>query len=181
MLSTIEQFSEAGKSHCLARLAMFNTLTQAAFNGMTELVELNLGVTKASLAESTAFAQQLLSAKDSEEFCSLTAAHPQATGEKMFSYGQRMATIASAMQAEFSKAIQAGNAEIQRNALALTEEVFKKTPDASDSAVSLVKSVIDNTTAGFELLNQGTQQIFGVLNSHPAATVKQVPKVSKAA
>lgn len=178
MLSTIEQFSEAGKSNCLARLAMFNTLTQAAFDGMTELVELNLSMTKASVAESTVFVQQLLSAKDTEQFCSLTAAHPQATAEKMLAYGQRLASIASAMQAEFSKATQASNTEIQRNAMALAEEVFKKTPDASDSAVSLVQSAIGNATAGFELLTKGTQQAFGVLNGHQASTAKQVSKVA---
>lgn len=181
MLSTIEQFSDASKSNCLARLTMFNTLAQVAFNGVTEMVELNLGMAKASVAESTVFAQQLLSAKDAEEFCSLTAAHPQAIGEKMLSYGQRLASIGSAMQAEFSKTIQATTAETQRSAMVLAEEVFKKTPEASDSAVSLVKSVIGNATAGFELLNKGTQQAFGVLNSHPAATAKQAPKVSKAA
>jgi hypothetical protein len=51
--------------------------------------------------------------------------------------------------------------------MALADKVFKKTPLASDSAVSLVKSVLGNAAAGFDLLNQGTQ---GVLNSHPATT-----------
>lgn len=178
MLSTIEQFSATSKASYLARLAIFNTLTQTAFDSVTKLVELNLSVAKASLAESTAFTQQLLSAKDPQEFSGLiTAAHP--TGEKVLSYGYQVASIASATQAEFNETTQATITETHHNVMALVEEVFKKAPAGSEPAVSLVKSAIDNASAGVELLNKGTQQAFGVLERHLTTTANQASQAAE--
>ena len=179
MLSTIEQFSATSKSNYLARLAMFNTLTQTAFDSVTKLVELNLSVAKASLAESTAFTQQLLSAKDPQEFSGLIAAHAQPSGEKVFSYGYQVASIVSATQAEFNETAQATITETHRNVMALVEEAFKKAPAGSEPAVSLVKSAIDNASAGVELLSKGTQQAFGVLERHLTTTANQAPQAAE--
>lgn len=171
LLSTIEQFSASSKSNCEARLAMFTALNQTAFDGVTKLVELNLGVMKASLAESTLLSQQLFSAKDPQEFFSLTAAYAQPAGDKMLSYGQRLASIASAAQAEFSQATQATTTEAHSNVMAIVDEVLKKAPAGSEPAVSLVKSAIDHAAAGLGLLHKGTQQAFG-------AAAKQTSKAA---
>lgn len=176
MLSIIEQFSAASKSNCQARLDMFTALTQTAFDGVTKLVELNLNVVKASLAESAVLNQQLFSAKDPQEFFNLTATHAQPVGEKMLSYGHRVASIASATQAEFSKATQATAAETQQNVMALAEEFFKKAPAGSEPVVLLAKSAIGNAATGLELLSKGAQQAFGALNGRTAATGTQASK-----
>lgn len=179
MLSIFEQFSAASKSNCQARLAMFAALNQTAFESTSQLLELNLGVLKASLAESASLNQQLFSAKDPQEFFNLTASYAQPAGEKMISYGHRVAAIFSATQAEFGKAIQATNTETRHNVMALVDEVLKKAPAGSEPAVSLVKSAIGNATAGMELLNKGTQQAFGVVNAQPpVTTAKPVSKVA---
>ena len=179
MLSIIEQLSATSKSNYEARLAMFAALNQTAFDSVAELVELNLGVLKASLAESADLNQQLFSAKDPQEFFSLAATRAEPAGERMFSYGQRVATIASAAQAEIGKAVQATVKETQHNAMALVDEVLKKAPAGSEPAVSLVKSAIGNATASMELLSKGTQQAFGVVNAHKSATAAK--PASKAA
>lgn len=128
MLSIIQQFSATSKANGEARLAMLNTLTQSAFDSVAKLIELNVGVVKASLAESTVFTQQLLSAKDTQEFCSVAAAHARPASEKALAYGRHVAGIASATQAEFSKAAQATLTETQRNVTVLVEEALKKAP-----------------------------------------------------
>lgn len=157
---------------------MFSALNQAAFDSVTKLVELNLGVVKASLAESATLNQQFFCAKDPQEFFSLTAIHAQPVGEKMLSYGQRVAGIASATQAEFSKAIQATTTETQHNVMALVDEVFRKAPAGTEQTVSLVKSAIGNATAGLGLLAKGTQQAFGVVNGHQPTAAKQGSKAA---
>lgn len=152
---------------------MFTALNQAAFDSVGKLVELNLDVLKASLAESAALNQQLFSAKDPQEFFGVTATRAEPVGERMFSYGQRAATIASAAQAEIGKAVQATVAETQHNAMAFVDEVLKKAPAGAEPAVTLVKSVLGNATAGMALLSKGTQQAFGVVDAHqPAAAAK---------
>ena len=180
MLATIEQFSASSKADSRNRLDMFNTLTQSAFDSVTKLAELNLGVVKASLAESTVLTQQFLSVKDPQELFSLTAAHlAQQTPEKAISYGRQAASIASAMQDEFSKTTQAAMTESHRNAMAVIEEAFKKVPAGSEPAASLVKSVIDNTAAGIALFTKGTQQAVGMLEGHLTNTANQASQAVK--
>ena len=180
MLSTIEQFSATSKADSRNRLDMLNTLTQSAFDSVTKLAELNLGVVKASLAGSTVLMQQFLSIKDPQELFSLTTAHlARQTPEKAISYGRQAASIASAMQDEFSKTTQAALAESHRNVVAAVEEAFKKVPAGSEPAASLVKSAFDNAAAGIELLTKGTQQAVGVLENHLANTVNQASQAVK--
>jgi len=158
---------------------MFNTLNQVAFDSVTKLIELNLSAVKASLAESTVFAQQLLSAKDPQEFFSLTAAHARPTGEKALSYGRHVASVATATQAEFNKTAQATITETHRNVTVFVEDVFKKAPAGAERAVSLVKSAIGHANAGVELLTKGTQQAVEVLDEQLTTAANQVLPVSE--
>ena len=173
MLSIIEQFSATSKANSEARLAMFNTLSQVAFDSATKLVELNLSAAKASLAESTVLTQQLLSAKDPQEFFSLTAAHARPIGEKALSYGRHVASVATATQAEFNKATQATITETHGNLTALVDEVLKKAPAGAERAVSLVKSAISHANAGVGLLAKGSQQAVEVLDEHLTTAANQ--------
>lgn len=158
---------------------MFAALNQTAFDSAGALVELNLGVLKASLAESAEFNKQLFSAKDPQELFSLAATRAEPSGERLFSYGQRAATVAFAAQAEIGKAVQATVKETQHNVMALVDEVLKKAPAGAAPAVTLVKSAIGNAAAGMELLSKGTQQAFGAVNGHqPAAAAKPASKAA---
>src|SRR3990167_4193659 len=77
MFTIPEQFSNATKTHFEAQLAMMTALTNKAFESVEKIVDLNMSAVKASLEESTAAARQILTAKDPQEFFSLTAAQNQ--------------------------------------------------------------------------------------------------------
>ena len=102
MFTAPEQFSAATKANFDAQLAMMTALTGKVFEGVEKFIELNMTVVKTSIEESTATAKQLLSAKDPQEFFSLSTSQVQPTAEKALAYGRHLATITSSAQAEFS-------------------------------------------------------------------------------
>jgi phasin family protein len=183
MFTIPEQFSVASKANFEAQLALLAALTSKTFEGVEKIVDLNLNVAKASLEESSAAAKQFLSAKDAQEWLSLATAQAQPNAEKALAYGRHLATIASGVQAEFSKAAEAQIAETSRKVLELVEEVTKNAPAGSENAVALVKSAIGNANAGYEQLTKTTKQAVEALEANLNTAVSQFaqPAAAKAA
>jgi phasin family protein len=173
MFSIPEQFSAATKTQIESQLAMFTALTNKAFEGVEKIVDLNMNVIKASLEESTAAAQQIMAAKDPQEFLSLTTAQTQPNAEKAIAYGRHLASIASSTQAEFTKAAEAQIADTNRKVLALVEEVSKNAPAGSENAVAMIKSAIGNANAGYEQLTKTTKQAVETLEGNLNNAVSQ--------
>jgi phasin family protein len=166
MFSFQEKFAEATKAHFEAQLALLNTLTAKTFEGVEKVIELNLNAAKASLEESSEATKQLLSAKDPQEFLTLSAAQAKPNAEKAAAYGRHLASIASGTQAEYTRAAEAQVAETSRRINALIEEVSKNAPPGSESAISILKSVISNANAGYEQLTKNTKQAVETLEAN---------------
>lgn len=185
MFAIPEQFSAASKAGIEAQLALLSNLTNKTFESMEKVVELNLDVAKSSLEESSAAARQLLAAKDPQEWLSVAAAQAQPNAEKAMAYGRNLASIASGVHAEFSKAAEAQIAETSRKMLELVEEVTKNAPAGSENAVALLKSAIGNANAGYEQLTKTTKQAVETLEANLNSAVTQfaqpAAKAAKAA
>ncbi|PLY44600.1 Phasin (PHA-granule associated protein) [Janthinobacterium sp. ROICE36] len=187
MFSIPEQFSSATKTNLEAQFALFSSLTSKAFEGIEKIVELNLTAAKATLEESTAAAKQLLSAKDPQEFFSLSAAQAQPSAEKAVAYGRHLVAITSGTQAEFSKAAESQIAETNRKVLSLVEEVTKNAPAGSENAVAMLKSAIGNANAGYEQFSKTSKQavetieanLTSAVNQFTQAAEKAVPRTAK--
>jgi len=187
MFSIPEQFSSATKTNLEAQFVLFSSLTSKAFEGIEKIVELNLTAAKATLEESTAAAKQLLSAKDPQEFFSLSAAQAQPSAEKAIAYGRHLAAITSGTQAEFSKAAESQIAETNRKVLSLVEEVTKNAPAGSENAVAILKSAIGNANAGYEQFSKTSKQaveaieanLTSAVNQFTQAAEKAVPRTAK--
>ena len=187
MFSIPEQFSTATKTNLEAQFAAFSAFTGKAFEGVEKLIELNLTTAKSSMEEVSATAKQLLSAKDAQEFFSLSAAQAQPSAEKATAYGRQLAAIAAGTQAEFTKAAEAQIADTNKKVISLVEEVSKNAPAGSEKAVELLKSAIDNANAGFEQFSKSTKQAVDTIETNLAsavsqftqATEKAAPKASK--
>jgi phasin family protein len=166
MFAIPEQFSNATKSNFEAQIALLTELTNKTFESVEKIVDLNINVVKASLEESSATVKQLLAAKDPQEFFSLSAAQTQPNAEKALSYGRHLASIASAAQAEFTKAAEAQIAENSRKVVALVDEVTKNAPAGSESAIAFIKSAIGNASAGYEQLTKTTKQAVDAIETN---------------
>ncbi len=181
MFAIPEQFSNATKANFESQFAIFASLTSKAFEGVEKLVELNITAAKATLEESSAAARQLLSAKDPQEFFSLSAAQAQPTAEKALSYSRQLASIATATQAEFSKAAETQIAETNRKVISLVDEVSKNAPAGTENAVAILKSAIGNANAGYEQLTKTTKQAVEALESNVNAAVSQFTQAAQKA
>ena len=179
MFSIPEQFSSATKTNLEAQFALFSSLTSKAFEGIEKIVELNLTAAKATLEESTAAAKQLLSAKDPQEFFSLSAAQAQPSAEKAIAYGRHLAAITSGTQAEFSKAAEAQIAETNRKVISLVDEVTKNAPAGSENAVAILKSAIGNANAGYEQFTKTSKQAVEAIEANLASAVNQFTQAAE--
>lgn len=187
MFAIPEQFSNATKANFEAQFAIFSSLTSTAFAGIEKLVDLNINAAKASLEETSATTRQLLSAKDPQEFFSLTAAQAQPTAEKAISYSRQLASIAAGTQAEFSKAAEQQIADTNRKVVALVDEVSKNAPAGSENFVAAIKASIGNANAGYEQFQKTSKQAVEAIETNVNAAVSQftqaaakvAPKTSK--
>ncbi|MGO4378390.1 TIGR01841 family phasin [Pseudoduganella sp. RAF53_2] len=173
MFSIPEQFSNATKANLESQFALFSSLTNKAFEGVEKVVDLNLTAAKASLEESSAAAKQLLSAKDPQEFFTLSAAQAQPTAEKAIAYGRHLASIASGATAEFSKAAEAQIAETNRKVISLVDEVSKNAPAGTENAVAIFKSALNNANAGYEQFTKSAKAAAETLEANVNAAVNQ--------
>ncbi|GGC73148.1 phasin family protein [Undibacterium terreum] len=178
MFSIPEQFSAATKANFDAQLALITALTGKAFESVEKFVDLNMTVAKTSIEESTAAAKQIFSAKDPQEFFSLTAAHAQPNAEKALAYGRHLATIASGAQAEFTKAAETQIAETNRKVLALVEEVSKNAPAGSENVVAIFKTAIGNANASYDHLTKTTKQAVEALEANLNTAVSQISQAA---
>jgi phasin family protein len=166
MFAIPEQFSDATKVNFEAQIALLTDLASKTFESVEKIVDLNINVIKASIEESTATTKQLLSAKDPQEFFSLSAAKAQPNAEKALAYGRHLASIASSTQAEFTKAAEAQFAEGSRKVVALVDEVTKNAPAGSESVVAFFKTAIGNANAGYEHFAKTTKQAVEAFESN---------------
>jgi phasin family protein len=181
MFTTQDQFSAATKSAFESQAATLNVLTNQAFESFSRLVNLNVAAAKASLEESAATAQQLLSAKDAQELFALTSAKAQPSAEKFMAYSQNLVGIASSSQAEFAKTAETQIAEITRKITALIEEIAKNAPAGSENAVALLKSAVDNANASYGQLRQTTKQATEAFEENMTKATKQFSQAAEKA
>jgi phasin family protein len=173
MFAIPEQFSNATKASFESQFAIFSSLTAKAFEGMEKLVELNITAAKASLEESSAATRQLLSAKDPQEFFSLTAAAIQPTAEKAMSYSKQVAAIAAGTQAEFTRAAETQIAETNQKVISLVDEVSKNAPAGTENVVAAFKASLGNANAGYEQLTKTSKQAAQTIEANMSAAVDQ--------
>jgi len=173
MFTMPEQLSTVAKANLEAQFALFTSLTGKAFESVEKVVDLNLNVAKASLEDSAITAKQLLSAKDPQEFFSLTAAQAQPAAAKAIAYGRHLAGIATSAQVEFSRAAEEQIAETGRKVSALVEDVSKNAPAGSENVIAIVKSAIGNANAGYEQLSRTTKQAVEVMEANMNSAVNQ--------
>ena len=178
MSTAAEQFSSAAKANFEANLELFTNFTAKAFEGVEKLVGLNLNAAKASFEDSSASTQKLLTAKDPQEFFSLSVAQAQPSAEKAIAYGRHFASIASATQAELAKAAEAQVAEAKRKAIELIEQVSKNAPPGSEGALAFVNAAIGNASAGYEQFTKSTKQAVEAIESNVNSAVDQLSQAA---
>lgn len=94
-----EQLSQAAKSQLETQLNILNSFASKAFEGAQKVIALNVSTARASVEQGSDAVQQLLGARDTSEFISLSAAQAPSL-DKVLAYGRELFSIASQTQAE---------------------------------------------------------------------------------
>jgi len=174
-----EQISTAAKTNIESQLAVFTALSTKAFESAEKIADLNANAFKASLEDTSIAAKQLLSAKDPQEFFSLTAAQAQPTAAKFIAYARHLAGITSSTQAELARAAEEQFTESSRKLSALFDDVSKNAPAGSENVIALVKSAIGNANAGYEQLSRTTKQAVEAMEANMNSAVTQFTQVTE--
>jgi phasin family protein len=177
MTFTPEQMIAAHK----ANVETLFGLTAKAFEGVERLVELNLQVAKASLAEAAEATQAALAVKDAQELLALQASLLQPAAEKAASYSRHLYDIAAATNAEVAKVAEAQFAEAQQNFAANVDAAMKNAPAGSENAVALVKSAMAAANNAYDSATKAARQAADVAEANFTAVTNSAMKATQAA
>ncbi|AIY41106.1 granule-associated protein [Collimonas arenae] len=178
MSTVAEQFSAATKANFEANLASYADFTAKVFAGMEKLTDLNLSIAKASLKESTDITQKLFSAKDPQEFFSLSAALAQPNTERSVAYSRHFASIVSDTRAALIKVTEAQIAEARQKVIKFVDQVTENMPSGTESTFAFFKTAISNTNAGYEQLSKSATQAVEAIESNAAGVVDHLSQAT---
>ncbi|MBP6899923.1 MAG: phasin family protein [Burkholderiaceae bacterium] len=174
---TPEQVAAASK----ANLETLFGLTNKAFEGVEKLVELNLQVARATLAESQENAKAVLAAKDAQELLTLQASLLQPSAEKAAAYSRHLYDIAAATGAEVSKTAEAQFAELQKSFASAVDGALKNAPAGTENAATLVKSALTAANNAYESVHKAAKQAADIVEANFTAVTNSAVKASQVA
>ena len=154
-------------------------LTQKAIAGVEQLVELNLQVAKAALADVQGNAQAALSAKDAQELLALQQSMLQPAAEKAVAYGRQVYDILAASNAEVTRMAEAQFAGAQQAANALVDNAVKNAPAGTENAVAVMKSAMAAANNAYESVHKAAKQASEVAEANFQAMTQTAVKAAQ--
>ena len=178
MFNTAEQFTAAARAQMEAQLTLATSVSDSMIDGVEKLMGLNLQAAKAGLESSIANAQQLLTAKDAQELFATASQQAQPQAEIALTYARHLTTIARGKQKEFAQAAESRISENSRQLVAMLDDVTRNAPAGSETAVSMMKSAIDNASNGFSQLSRSAKVAIDTMESNLDSAVAQMSQAT---
>ena len=177
MSLTPEQVIAANK----ANLETLVGLTNKAFAGVEQLIELNLAAAKAAMSDSQQQAHAALSVKDAQQLLSMQASLFQPLAEKAVAYNRHLYEIASSSSTDFTKAYEAKVLEAQRAFNDLVDNMAKNAPAGSETAVAAFKTAVSAGNNALESVQKAVKQATDLTQAQVRTMTEQVSGAAKAA
>jgi phasin family protein len=173
MFTIPKELTDVVKANFETNLAVLSALTAKSFEGVEKVVDLNINAGKASLEDSAIAARQLMTAKDPQEFLTLTAAQAQPTAAKAIAYGRHFVGIVTSVQAEITRTMEEQITESGRMFSSAFDDLSKNAPAGSENVLALFKSAITNTQDGYQQFNAASKQAGEVMEANLNSAVSQ--------
>lgn len=170
MLNSTEQLATAARRQLDAQLQLAASVAGSMIEGMEKFAGLNLQAARASVEASIGSAQNLLAAKDPQEFLNTACNHSQPQTDIALTYGRHLSSIASSTQQDLSRAAESRLAASSRQLVAFLDDLTRVAPAGSETALSMMKSVIDNASTSYAQLNKSARLAFDSIESNMQAT-----------
>lgn len=159
---TPEQVAATRKANLDILFALGNKVVE----GVEKLAELNMQVTRSTLADSFDLAQKALSVKEPQDWLALQGSLAAPTAEKMQSYNRQLFDIMLSTQTEFAKVAQTQSEAYVRQMQSVMEDVAKNAPAGSEAAVAALDSAIKAAHTLVEAVQRTGQQAVEVARSN---------------
>jgi len=175
---TPEQILAANK----ANLETLVGLTNKAFSGVEQLIELNLAAAKAALADTQSQAHAALSVKDAQQLLALQASMFQPLAEKAVNYNRALYDIATHTGANFTQVMEGKVAEAQKAFHDMVNSATANAPAGSEAAVAAFKTAVAAGNNALESVQKAVRQAAEMADANVkamAASATQAPKTSK--
>jgi phasin family protein len=162
MTLTPEQVLAANK----ANLETLVGLTNKAFSGLEQLIELNLAAAKSTLADSQKQTHAALSVKDAQELLAFQASLFQPLAEKAVAYNRHLADIATGTSSHFQGHMESQLADAQKAFHALVDNAAKNAPAGSETAVAAFKTAVSAGSSALESVQKAVKQATDVAEAN---------------
>ncbi len=162
MTLTPEQVIAANK----ANLETLVGLTNKAFSGVEQLIELNLAAAKSTLADSQKQTNAALSVKDAQELLALQASLFQPLAEKAVAYNRHLVEIATGTGSHFQGHLESKVAEAQKAFHAMVDNAAKNAPAGSEAAVAAFKTAVSAGNNALESVQKAVKQATDVAEAN---------------
>ncbi len=178
MLNAPEQFTTAARAQLESQLHMATAVTDSMIDSMEKVIGLNLQAAKASLDNSVGNVQQLLTVKDPQEFLSVSSTQSQPQTDIALTYARHLASIATTAHFELAKAAETQVTESSRQLVSLLDSFGKVAPAGADTAITMMKSAIDNVSSGYAQLNRSAKVAIEAMEQNMSAASSQLTQLA---
>lgn len=161
-MTTVEQIVNAQKTNVEASFGLASTI----FEGVEQLIELNIAAAKSALSEAAQTSHAALSIRDPQELAALQATLLQPASEKAAAYARGVYEIATSTGANVTRVLEATTAEARAEFVAIIESAVKNTPAGSEHGVSLLKSAIAAANNAIESAQKASKQATEVAHAN---------------
>lgn len=178
MFAIPEQLSIASKGVLAAQLSGAHAFSQALLDSSQTLIELNVTTLKNSLDAASAIGSQLIAARDTQEFVSLSNNFSQQAIERARDYGQQASSIAQGTRAKLTEVAETELAHSKEKMGELVDAVKKAPGEAGTPINSFFKSAVDSVQAGYNKMAEAGKQVQGQFNEAGAAAARTLQPVA---
>ncbi|TSE20948.1 phasin: phasin family protein [Tepidimonas alkaliphilus] len=175
-MMTVEQIVALHKKH----VATVFDLADKTFAGVEKLAELNLQTAKTLLSETAEHTQTALAVKDMQDLVALHNAMLQPMGERVAAYHRQMYDIASGVQAEWAKVLEAQAQETHKQFLAALDGLVKNAPQGAEPAVAAMKQAVSTAAAAMESVQKAVKQAAELADANLKAVANTAVAATKA-
>ena len=159
---TVEQIVNSQKSNVETSFGLAGIF----FEGVQQLIALNVEATKSALSDAAQTTQVALSIKDPQELVALRATLLQPVAEKATAYARGVYEITTSTGAEVTRVAEATTAEARARFLAIIDTAVKNAPAGREHGVSLVKSAVAAANNAIESAQKAAKQATAVAQAN---------------
>ena len=172
---TPEQITAANKTNVEAALS----IAAAQFAAMEKLAGLQTSALKSFFEDAMTNTRALAGAKDVQEVVNLNAAAAQPSFDKALAYSRGVYEVSSQTQSEFTKALEAQAAELNKTMVGLLDKMSKNAPAGSDVALTAVRSAMAAANQAYDSFTKVAKQATEVAEANFSAATTAAKETIK--